>query len=340
MLIDAMLTDSASSGDVELAALNLEEQGYAGLWSGEGNGDPFLQLLLAAGATSQVTVGTAIAIAFARSPMTTAYSAFDLARYSRGRFILGLGTQIRPHIEQRFSMPWSKPVSRMREYVAALRAIWSSWQDGARLDFRGDFYSHTLMPPFFSPRPHEWGQPPIYLSGVGSSMTELAGEAGDGFLVHPFTTLRYACEVTLPALERGRIAAGHEDLKGFDIALPVFLTVGRNEAELAAAIRGTKKQIAFYASTPSYRSVLAVHGWDDLQPELTRLSKQGQWRAMGDLIDDEMLSAFAVVGNPDSVVRDVQLRWGEAVTRISLYIPYRLAPDVRNDLTSRFLALN
>ena len=187
-----------------------------------------------------------------------------------------------------------------------MRAIWRTWQEGEPLDFRGDFYTHTLMTPFFSPPPHEWGPPPVYLAGVGERMTETAGEVCDGFFFHPFTTDRYLREVTLPALRRGRAAAGHADLDGFAIAGPAFTCTGRDERELAAAIKGTKDQIAFYASTPAYRPVLDLHGWGDLQPELTRLSKEGRWSEMGDAVDDELLHAFAVVGEPAAVGRGLR----------------------------------
>ena len=196
MKIDATLTKDVDR--TREAAAELEAAGYDGLWVGETKHDPFLESLQAADATERVTIGTAVAIAFGRSPMTLASTGFDLARYTRGRFVLGLGSQVKPHIERRFSMPWSHPAPRMRELVLAMRAIWRTWQEGEPLDFRGDFYTHTLMTPFFSPPPHEWGPPPVYLAGVGERMTETAGEVGDGFFFHPFTTDRYLREVTLP----------------------------------------------------------------------------------------------------------------------------------------------
>ena len=201
MKVDATLPKEVER--TKEAAAELEDAGYEALWVGETKHDPFLQLLQAADATERITVGTAIAIAFGRTPMTLANTAFDLARYSRGRFVLGLGSQVKPHIERRFSMPWSHPAPRMRELVLAMRAIWNTWQEGEPLDFRGDFYTHTLMTPFFSPPPHEWGPPPVYLAGVGERMTETAGEVCDGFFFHPFTTDRYLREVTLPALATG-----------------------------------------------------------------------------------------------------------------------------------------
>jgi probable F420-dependent oxidoreductase len=329
-----VLIDGTMAGGfdhVKAAAAASEAAGYAGLWTGETQHDPFLQVLLAAEATEHVTLGTSIAIAFGRTPMTLANTAFDLARYSRGRFVLGLGSQVKPHIERRFSMPWSHPAARMREFVAALRAIWASWQDGVKLDFRGEFYTHTLMTPFFSPPPHEWGPPPVYLAGVGKLMTEVAGEVCDGFFFHAFTTPSYLREVTIPALQRGRLAGGAGSLEGFTIAGPAFTCVGRNDEELDAAIRGTKEQIAFYASTPAYRGVLEHHGWGDLQPELTRMSKEGKWKEMADVIDDDVVRTFAAVGDVPTVARQLRERWGVA-TRLSFYIPYRADDAVRREL--------
>jgi probable F420-dependent oxidoreductase len=214
----------------------------------------------------------------------------------------------------------------MRELVLALRAIWAAWQEGGKLDFRGDFYTHTLMTPFFSPEPHAYGPPPVYLAGVGPLMTEVAGEVCDGFFFHPFTTDRYLREVTLPALERGRAKAGRPGLDGFTLAGPAFTCVGRDEAELAVAVKGTKDQIAFYASTPAYRAVLDLHGWGELQPELTRLSKEGRWSEMGDAIDDELLHAFAVVGGPAEVGKGLRKRWGPVASRLTLYATYPVDP--------------
>lgn len=332
MLFDAGLTkDFAETG---VHAARLESEGFDGAWIGETRHDPFMQMLEAARPTATMTVGTAVAIAFARSPMTVANSAHDLAAYSQGRFVLGLGSQVRPHIERRFAMPWSSPAARMREFVLAMRAIWRSWQDGERLDFRGDFYSHTLMTPFFAPPAHEWGVPPVYLAGVGPMMTEVAGEVADGFFVHAFTTPRYLREVTLPALGRGRqrrdgaIASDKGAFEGLHIAGPVFACVGRNDAELAVAISGTKAQIAFYASTQAYRGVLELHGWGDLQPELTGLSKQGRWTDMADAIDDSMLHTFAVVGDPETVGTGIAERFGQMMTRAMFYAPYDHDPRI------------
>ncbi len=325
MKIDAMLSHEFDG--VAGTSAQLEAEGYDGIWTGETNHDPFLRLLSVAGTTERVTIGTSIAIAFGRSPLTLAQTSYDLARYSQGRFVLGVGSQVKGHIERRFSMPWSHPAARMREFVLALRALWSNWQDGERLDFRGEFYTHTLMTPFFSPPAHEFGPPPVYLAGVGELMTEVAGEVCDGFFVHPFTTRRYLDEVTVPALTRGRSKAGRADLADFVVNGMAFVAVGRDENELAEAVRGTKRQIAFYASTPAYRAVLDLHDRAELGPELTRLSKEGKWVEMGDLIDDELLDLVAVVGDPASVGAGVAERWGHSFDRVSLYVNYRLAPE-------------
>src|SRR5918993_864941 len=232
----------------------------------------------------------------------------------------------------RFSMPWSHPAPRMRELILAMRAIWNTWQDGGKLDFRGDFYTHTLMTPFFSPARHQWGPPPVYLAGVGEKMTEVAGEVADGFFVHPFTTDRYLREVTIPALERGRRRSGSSGLDGFVLCGPVFACAGRHEAELAAAVAGTKRQIAFYGSTPAYRGVLELHGWGDLQPELNRLSKEGRWADMGDVIDDDVLHAFAVTGEPEEVAKGLQERCDRVVDRITLYTTYEAGDAIAADV--------
>jgi probable F420-dependent oxidoreductase len=331
MKVDAMLPkDIAQTED---AAAAFERAGYDGLWDGESQHDPFLALLHAADATTRMTIGTSIAIAFARTPMTVAYSAYDMALYSEGRFVLGLGSQVRPHIENRFSMSWSHPAPRMREFVSALHAIWSAWQTGERLSFRGDFYTHTLMTPFFSPERHEFGPPPVYLAGVGARMTEVAGEVCDGFFFHPFTTQQYLRQVTVPALERGRAQAGRGGLDGFVLAGPAFTCVGRDDEELARAMKGTKDQIAFYASTPAYRPVLECHGWGELQSELNALSKRGRWSEMGDLIDDAVLHEFAVIGDPATVAKGLCDRWGVA-DRISLYTPYLIDEAVTNEVAA------
>src|SRR4051812_14861835 len=308
------------------AAREAEEAGYDGIWSAETSHEALFPLLLAADATERLELGTSIVVAFARSPMTLAVQANDLNAYSKGRFILGLGSQIKPHIEKRFSMTWSHPAPRMREYVLAMRAIWASWHEGTKLDFRGDFYTHTLMTPFFDPGKNPFGAPRVMLAGVGTLMTEVAGEVCDGFICHGFTTERYLREVTIPALERGRAKAG-KTLEGFEIVGPSFVVTGTNESDLTKASQGTREQIAFYGSTPAYKPVLDLHGWGGLQDELNAMSKQGKWVEMGGLIDDEILNTFAVVGGPEQIAPELHRRYGDVIQRISFYAPYRSDPE-------------
>src|SRR4029077_2425820 len=274
-------------------AKEAEDAGYDGVWSAETSHDPFFPLLLAAEHTDRVELGTGITVAFPRSPMHLANIGWDLQNFSKGRFLLGLGSQIQAHIEKRFSATWSKPASRMRELILAMRAIWASWQEGTKLDFRGDFYSHTLMTPFFNPGPNPYGTPKVFLAGVGERMTEVAGEVADGLLAHGFTTARYMREVTLPALERGLARAGRTR-DGYEISYPAMMVTGTTEEEIQTATQAVKAQLAFYASTPAYRPVLDLHGWGDLFSDLNRLSKRGEWVQMADLIPDDMLDAFAV----------------------------------------------
>jgi probable F420-dependent oxidoreductase len=308
-----------------------EAAGYAGLWTLEGQRDPFLPLVLAAEHTERIELGTAIAVAFARNPMLLANIGWDLQAYSKGRMILGLGSQIKPHITKRFSMPWSHPAARMRDLVLATRAIWEAWLTGGRLAYRGEFYTHTLMTPFFTPPAAElegFGPPKIFLAGVGELMTEVAGEVGDGFLCHPLTTERYLREVIIPALERGRARAGRT-MEGYEIVGPNFVVTGADEPAMSAAAAGTRRQIAFYGSTPAYWPVLELHGWGELGRELNALSKRGEWAAMGELIDDEVLDTIAVVAEPDQVAPLLERRFGDVVDRINLYDSYRTDPVLR-----------
>jgi len=318
-------TLSTDLGSFGRQAAALQDAGYDGIWTAETNHDPLFPLLLAAGTTTGVDLGTAITVAFARSPMTLAASANDLQAYSGGRFILGLGSQIKAHIEKRFSMPWSHPAARMREYVLAMRAIWACWNDGTKLDFRGDFYTHTLMTPFFDPGPNPHGPPRVFLAAVGELMTEVAGEVCDGLICHGFTTERYLREVTLPALQRGLDRSGRT-MADIEISGPAFVVTGAEEDEMARSRAAVCQQIAFYGSTPAYRGVLELHGWGDLQPELNALSKQGRWVEMGQLIDDEILDAFAVVAEPDQVAPAFRARYGDVIDRLTFYAPYETRP--------------
>lgn len=319
-------TDLSAAG---AQAKELEAAGYSGAWTAETAHDPFFPLLLAAEHTQTMELGTSIAVAFARNPMLLANIGWDLQAYSKGRFVLGLGSQIKPHITKRFSMPWSHPAARMREMIMAIRAIWDTWENGTPLAFRGDFYTHTLMTPFFTPDRADlagYGVPKIFLAGVGEMMTEVAGEVCDGFLCHGFTTEKYLREVTIPALARGRAKAG-KTMEGFEIVGPSFVVTGGNEEQMAAAAAGTRQQIAFYGSTPAYRPVLEAHGWGGLQDELNALSKQGKWVEMGGLITDEILNTFAVVGEPESIAPELHRRYGDVIQRISFYAPYKSDPE-------------
>jgi probable F420-dependent oxidoreductase len=309
-------------------AAELEAAGYDGIFAAETKHDPFVSLTAAAMQTSRVDLMTGIAVAFARNPMTVAETANDLQLVSGGRFILGLGSQVKPHIEHRFSMPWSAPAARMREFVAAVRAIWSSWQTGEKLAFTGEHYRHTLMSPFFSPGPNPHGNPPIWIAAVGERMTETAGAVADGVLAHTFTTERYLREVTRPALERGAASAGR-DAASLGISVPTFVAVGETDAELARAIQATKAQIAFYGSTPAYLPVLALHGWEGVHEQLHAASRRGEWGAMAELVDDEMLAAFAAVGAPAEVAAQLRQRFSGLVTRLSFSASYPIRPEVQ-----------
>lgn len=321
MLIDAGIAfDGEQTAD---EARRLERDGYDGAWATETGHDPFVTLTIAAGATERLELGTAIAVAFGRSPMTTATVANDLQLVSGGRLLLGLGSQVRAHIERRYSMPWSKPAARMREYVRALHAIWDSWNEGSKLDFRGEFYSHTLMTPFFNPGPNPYGRPKVFVAAVGELMTEVAGEVADGLLVHGFTTARYLEEVTLPALERGLTRSGRERA-GFQVYYPGLVATGATPDETTAAASAVKEQIAFYGSTPAYRGVLELHGWGDLQSELHALSRRGEWDKMAGHVSDEVLEEFAVVAPASEVGTLVRERFGGMVDRFSVYAPYKL----------------
>ena len=324
MKIDRGITSQL--GRVPEEASAIERLGYDGCWSAEINHDPFLPLALAAEHTTSVELGTSIAVAFARNPMTVANIGWDLQGYSQGRFILGLGSQIKPHIEKRFSMPWSQPVQRMREFVLALQAIWSCWRDGTKLSFDGDFYTHRLMTPMFTPETVVHDFPKVFVAAVGELMTEMCGEVADGMIGHAFTTKRYMDEVTIPTLMRGIERAGR-DRSDVELMCPVFVVTGNSDEEMASAAAATRKQIAFYGSTPAYRKVLEMHGWGDVQDDLHRLSLSGEWDGMGSLIDDEMLDAFAVVASVDGLAAKLKERCVGVIDRVLLGFPPTVSED-------------
>ncbi len=299
------------------SAQYLEECGYDGILAAETSHDPFMPLLLAAEHTSRIELYTSIAVAFARNPMVLANLAHDLNAFSKGRFTLGLGSQIKPHITKRFSMPWSNPAARMKEMIQAINAIWDCWYDGKPLEFRGEFYTHTLMTPMFTPTDTQHGKPKIVLAAVGPKMTETAATVADGMLIHAFTTEKYLREVTVPTVEKTLKDVGRKR-EDFQLIYPAFAVTADTEEGFKQVKTATCKQIAFYGSTPAYKGVLDLHGWGDLQPELNRLSKIGQWDEMGTLIDDDILSAFAVVGEPKDVISGIKKRYTGLIDRASV----------------------
>lgn len=319
MKFDLMLnaTPDLVRGSVEYAV----EQEMDGGWVIETKHDPFLLLNTAANLDSGLRLGTAVAVGFARSPMILALMGNDLQYSTQGNFVLGLGTQVKPHIERRYSMPWGKPVGQMRDLVTAVHAIWDSWETGGRLDHQGEYYTHTLMTPAFSPGPNPYGRPPIYLGALGPAMTELAGQLADGLVVHRFVTERYIREVTIPRVQAGLSKRKRPLERPFEIVYPPFIATGDDDAAIEKGIAETRSQIAFYASTPAYRTVLDLHGWGDLGEKLHGLSRDSRWSDMSALITDDIVDAFAVVEGAKTLRAALQARFEGAVERIVLYPP-------------------
>lgn len=311
----------ASLSQIPSLARQAESLGAAGVWANETQHDPFLPLALAAEHTARVQFGTAVAIAFARSPTVVAHTAWDLAELSGGRFILGLGTQVKAHIERRFGLTWEAPVPRLREYIQAVRAVWGAWQNGSRLNYRGQHYKLTLMTPFFSPAPLRNPRIPIFIAGVNAPLCRLAGELADGFHVHPYHTVKYLAEVVRPAIAEGAAKAGRE-MSAIEISTSTFVILGATEAERAADREAMRAQIAFYASTPSYRGVLEAHGWGETGAALSALAAKGQWGEMPRLIAAEMLGTFAVEGTWADVGEKLRERYAGLADRVSLYRPF------------------
>lgn len=320
------------------AAREAEEAGFDGLYTVETQHDPLLPHALAAEHTSRIQLGTAITVAFPRSPAHLAQTSNDLHAFSGGRFMLGLGSQVKAHVEKRFGAAFDPPVSRMREFIQALRAFWRCWNEGERLNFRGQYFRHTLMTPFFAPPPNPYGAPPVLLAAVGPRMTALAGEVADGLLLHSFTTRRYLEQTVLPALERGARRAGRSRAD-LEVVAPAFVVTGADEREYAEAIARTRQAIAFYGSTPSYRGVLETHGWGDLQDELNALSKRGRWDEMARLIDDEMLDSFAVRGEPKQVADALRQRYGDLCTRVAFSMHSTRDPRIGAEIMERLRSL-
>jgi probable F420-dependent oxidoreductase len=312
--------------DVPALARDAEALGFDGLWASETRHDPFLPLALAALHTRRVSLGTAIAVAFPRSPTIVAHTAWDLQAASEGRLILGLGTQVKGHNERRFSVKWSAPGPRLREYILALRALWECWQTGGGVDFRGEHYSITLMTPFFAPPPIAHPRIPIYIAAVNAYNLRLAGELCDGVHLHPFHSVKYLREFALPHIEAGLAKTGRR--RG-DIALmtSVFMVTGRTPAELAEARQQVRAQIAFYASTRTYEPVLAAHGWQDLMPRLHRKSVEGDWAGMAALVTDEMLEVFAIEAPLDGLAAALRARYDGLLDRLAPYLPLETRTD-------------
>ncbi len=311
------LTDPSSAARNAAAAA---DAGYDRLYSAETQHDPFLPIALAAG-SADVELGTNIAVAFARTPMTVAKTAHDLQSLTRGRFVLGLGSQVKAHVTRRYSMPWSQPAARMREFILALRAIWEHWENCTPLDFSGEFYTHTLSAPMFDPGPTGFGSPKVLLAAVGPLMTEVAGEVADGVLCHSFTTPSYIEEVTLPAMRAGRERAANCP-DGFELGMPLLVATGAPGADLAPEVAHIRRQIAFYASTPAYVGVLEHHGWRDLHTELLLLSKAQRWDEMTALVDDDVLAEFCVIAQADELADAIRKRYGHLLTHVRLTVPY------------------
>lgn len=320
MLLDVQL--EASPDKAADRARELITAGVSGLFTFEGPHDVFLPLAAAAGAVA-TDLMTNVAIAMPRSPMHLAHTAWDLQLMSKGRFRLGLGSQIRPHIEKRYGATWSPPAKRMREIVLATKAILQSWQDGTRLDFRGDYTQHTLMPPTFIPGPNPYGAPPVLLGALGPLMTRTAAEVADGLLVMPFNSERHLRERTLPAVAEGLARAGRRSV---DIYPQMITAMGDTEIELARATAGVRRLIAFYASTPAYKPVLDVEGWGYLQPQLNALSKQREVEAMTALVTDEVVDTLAVRGTPEECAAEIKRRFGTLAGRVCCYFPGYAAP--------------
>ncbi len=329
MIVDRFA--ALSMMDASEHARRAEEADYSGLWTTENRNDPFLAITRAADATSRITLGTGVAIAFARTPMTVAYPAYALAELTGGRFILGLGSQVRAHVTSRFSMPWSSPAERMHEFVTALRAIFSAWDEGTPLNHRGEHYRHTLMNENFAPARHDHGPPPIYLAGVGPKMTAVAGELADGFIAHPFTTPGYLAEVTRPTLDR----SGRRPTT----VLSAFAVIATTSADLDTGVAAVRRRIGFYAATPAYRPVLEHLGLADVQPRADALARAQRWDELAALVPQELVDEMTVMGEPEGVATQLHQRFGRLVDRIGLNLQSPTDGTLVNETVAHLKAL-
>lgn len=317
MDVDYYLPPATPLGDVAAQARWAKEIGYDGFFTAETSHDPFIPLALASSAEPSLTLGTGIAVAFPRSPMVTAQVAWDLAALSNGKFMLGLGTQVKPHIVRRFGMEWTTASGRLGDYIDALRAIWHSFQTGEPLRFDSDEYRFSLITPFFNPGPIDHPEIPIAIAGVGPGLAQLAGERCQAYFVHSFHTIRYIDEVVLPNIAEGAARTGRS-VDDVDLVTAAFVVTGRDEAEMATSMRAVKQQIAFYASTPTYRIVLDTHGWD-FGDTLNRMSRRGEWDRMADVVPDEVVAEIGVVAEPDNVGQAIKDRFGGRLARTGFY---------------------
>jgi probable F420-dependent oxidoreductase len=320
--LDAGLgTEGQHLKGMDKTARAAEDLGFAGLWTSETKHDAFLPLAIAANASHQIELGTSVAIAFSRSPMEMAQTSWDLQDLSAGRFVLGLGTQVKAHITRRFSMPWDRPAARLREYILALRAIWESFQTEVPLQFEGEFYRHTLMTPFFNPGPIEHPEIPLYIAGVNTRLAELAGELCEGFHVHPFHSPEYVRKTVIPAIAEGARQA-NRDLDQVTLATSAFVITGENRESATEQRESVRAQISFYASTPTYRTVLEAHGWEEVGERLETMAREKKWPEMPALITDEMLAAFAIEAAPDEIGPALKERYDGLIDRVALYLPF------------------
>ena len=316
MKVDYYFPPSAIAGAAD-AAREAADLGYDGFFTAETQHDPFLPLTHAASAAPDLELGTAIALAFPRSPTITAMIAWDLAQQSNGKFLLGLGTQVRGHIVRRFSSQWGKPGPQLREYIQAMRAVWDTWQNGVPLSYEGEYYRLSLMTPFFDPGPIRHPDVPVYIAGVGPYLSALAGEMCDGFHVHPFHTVQYLDELVIPRMGKAAAQAGR-DMGDIEMVATVFVMTGHDQAEIEQSLEPVRQQIAFYASTPSYRPVLEASDWD-FGPKLSAMSKKGQWGEMGAVVPDEVLGAVGVIAPLDRLAGAIREKYGDRVQRVGFY---------------------
>lgn len=325
MKIDAEAAVEDPAQIVELSKV-AEDMGFDCFWVNETKHDPFLQLALAATSTEKISLGTSIALAFTRSPTTLAHTAWDIQRLSNGRLLLGLGSQVKGHIERRFGMEWQPPAPKMKEVILAMRSVWHSWQDGAKLDYKGKFFRLDLMTPFFSPGSIEHPHIPIYVAGVNEGMCRVAGAVADGLHIHPLHTVKYLREIIEPSLATGIKKAGRSR-SDVEVAASVFAAVGGSRKEIEELKGSFREQIAFYASTRTYGRVLDLEGWGEVGNRLHELSMKGDWQRMAAEVTDDMLHEFVVEGSWEDMGRILGRRYQGLVDRVRLYIPFDGKPQ-------------